>query len=369
MRRGFPRDVLESVSKIIDDVEGGGLSAALEYSRRLDGVVPENHLVAPRPGGDVEVVSAALAAAESLRRFYEKMAPPSAADYYSGVLRTALWRPVRSVGLYVPARYISTLVMLAVPAKIAGVDEIYVVTPPRGVTDELLAVARELGVKAVLAIGGPHGLAYAVHHLGVDMLAGPGGLYVQAAKYLLSQHVGIDGIEGPTELVVYAESVAPDTAARGALAQLEHGPTSFAYVLSPDPELLRGVEEIYKREKTSSMGPLETRRVSGVEEAVNLIERIAPEHLEVWGRREVAYRVRNVGAVSVNMPSPYLDYVAGISHVLPTGGSARWRGIVTPLTFMKAVGIAEAVGELALLEAARKLAEYEGFQLHRRALL
>jgi len=220
----------------------------------------------------------------------------------------------------------------------------------------------------IFPLGGPHGLAYAVFHLGVDAVAGPGGLYVQAAKYVLSQYVGIDGIEGPTELVVYAEGVDAETAMRGALAQLEHGPTSFAHFITPDPQLLRRAEEIYAREKTSSMGPLKTHLAAGVEEAVKLIDEIAPEHLEVWGRREVAYRVRNVGAVSVNMPSPYLDYAAGISHVLPTGGSARWRGIITPHTFMKPIGMAEAVGPLQLLDAARKLAEYEGFPYHRKAL-
>jgi len=366
--RGLPRDVVKAVEQIIDDVAARGLDAALEYSRRLDGTAPESPLLEPRPGGDPEVVAAALKAAEALETFYRKLTPSGAADYYGGVLRVVQWRPVRSAALYVPARYISTLVMLAVPAKTAGVEKIYVVTPPKGATPELLAVAKDLGVSAVVPIGGPQGLAYAVFHLGIDVAAGPGGLYVQAAKYVLSQYVGIDGIEGPTELVVYAEGVDAETAMRGVLAQLEHGPTSFAHLLSPDAQLLRRAEEIYAREKTSSMGPLKTHLVADVEEAVRLIDEVAPEHLEVWGRREVAYRVRNVGAVSVNMPSPYLDYAAGISHVLPTGGSARWRGIITPHTFMKPIGIAEAAGPLQLLDAARKLAEYEGFPHHREAL-
>ncbi|ABL88382.1 histidinol dehydrogenase [Pyrobaculum islandicum DSM 4184] len=368
MRRILPRDVVKSVEEIVDDVTERGLQAALEYSRRFDGVVPERALLEPRPGGDPDVVAAALEVAKSLEMLYSKLKPPEAVDFYGGVLRSVFWRPVRSVALYVPARYVSTLVMLAVPARAAGVEKIYVVTPPKGATGELLAVAKELDVAGVIPIGGPHGLAYAVFHMGVDMVAGPGGLYVQAAKYVLSLHVGIDGIEGPTELVVYAEGVPPEKAVAGALAQLEHGPTSFAYLVSTDSGLLEAAAEIYRRERTSSMGPLEVRKVHDVEEAVRLIDSIAPEHLEVWGAREVAYRVRNVGAVSVNMPSPYLDYAAGISHVLPTGGSARWRGIITPATFMKPIGVAEAVGRLELLEAARRLAEYEGFRYHRQAL-
>ncbi|MEZ0318472.1 MAG: histidinol dehydrogenase [Pyrobaculum sp.] len=367
-REAIPRDVIKQVETIIDDVAERGLEAALKYSERFDGVKPEKPVAEPRAGGEQNVVEAALKAAESLRRLYEKLKPVDVHDYYAGFVRYVLWRPVKRVAIYVPARYVSTLVMLAVPAEVAGVEEIYIVTPPRGVTEELLAVAKELGVRGVLQFGGPHGLAYAVYHMGVDMVAGPGGLYVQAAKYVLSKSVGIDGIEGPTELVVYAESMPPEVVVRGALAQLEHGPTSFAYILSPDEALLSAVREIYKREKTSSMGPLETRKVTSVSEAAEFIDAVAPEHLEIWGRRELAYMVRNVGAVSINMPSPFLDYVAGISHVLPTGGSARWRGIITPITFMKPVGVAEAASPSELAEAARVLARYEGFQYHYKAL-
>ncbi|MFN7105718.1 MAG: histidinol dehydrogenase [Pyrobaculum sp.] len=368
MRRPLPREAIRAVEPIVDDVAARGLEAALEYSERLDGVRPEKPLITPRGGGDPEVVAAALKAAESLERLYTQLTPRNVVDYYGGVLRTVVWRPVSAVALYVPARYISTLVMTAVPARAAGVSKIYVVTPPRGVTEELLAVASKLEIDAVFQLGGPHGLAYAVFHLGVDMVAGPGGLYVQAAKYVLSQHVGIDGVEGPTELVTYAEGVPPEVAAAGALAQLEHGPTSVAYIMSPDGRLLEAVGEIYRREKTSSMGPLEVRKVSDYREAAEVIDGIAPEHLEVWGRRELAYMVKNVGAVSIDMASPYLDYAAGISHVLPTGGAARWRGILTPMTFMKAIGLAEAVGHLELLQAAKILARYEGFQKHLEAL-
>lgn len=368
MRRLIPREVVKTVESIIDEVETKGLTAALEYSQKLDGVKPDKPLITPRRGEHNSVIKAALEVAQSLEKLYRQMTPHNVIDYYGGVARAVVWKAVNSVALYVPAGYISTLVMTAVPAKVAGVGEIYIVTPPRGVTEELLTVANELGVGAVLQLGGPHGLAYAVFHLGVDIVAGPGGLYVQAAKYVLSQYVGIDGVEGPTELVTYAEGVTPEVATAGVLAQLEHGPTSVAYLLSPDEKLLQTAMEIYKREKTSSMGPLEVRKVSNYREAAEVIDEIAPEHLEIWGRRELAYIVKNVGAISVNLTSPYLDYAAGISHVLPTGGSARWRGVLTPATFMKAIGIAEAVGELELLQAAEALAVYEKFQRHYAAL-
>lgn len=370
MRELLPEEALRAAAEIVDDVRARGLAAALEWSRRLDGVEPGDVVVPPRrdQAADGAVVEAALEAAKSLERVYARLRPADVVDYYEGVLRAVSWRPVESAALYVPARYISTLVMLAVPARAAGVGEIYVVTPPRGVTPELLTVAERLGVRGVVSLGGPQGLAYAAFQIGVDLLAGPGGVYVQAAKYLLSRYVGIDGIEGPTELVVYAEGVEPRRAVAGALAQLEHGPASFALFLSRDRSLVEAAEGIYLRERTSSMGALEARTVSSLEEAAGIIDGVAPEHLEVWGAPQLAQMVRNAGAISVDAPSPLLDYVAGISHVLPTGGSARWRGAVTPLTFMKPVGLAWLLADTRLREYAVRLAEYEGFKRHADAL-
>lgn len=369
MRPTLPREAIARAEEIVEAVFQGGEEAALRYSAELDGAVPPRPLVEPaEAGGDPEAVEAAMEAARSLEALYARLVPQGAVDQYGGFVRYVRWVPVRSAALYVPARFISTLVMLAVPARVAGVEELYVVTPPRGLTPELLAVARRLGVKAVVALGGPHGLAYAVWRLGVDMVAGPGGLYVQAAKYVLSRHVGIDGIEGPTELAVYAEGVPAEVAMRGVLAQLEHGPASQAHILSPDEGLLREAEAIYARERTSSMGPLHVLKVSGVDEAVRVIDGLAPEHLEVWGPRRLAFAVRNAGAVSIGLPSPYLDYVAGICHVLPTGGSARWRGALTPHVFMKAIGMAEGEPEERLRRAAAALARYEGFPMHLKAV-
>lgn len=365
----FPDEVLKRAGEIVEDVERRGVEAALEWSRRLDGAAPEKPLVEPRAAEfDADVVDAALAAARSLERAYKRLLPPDVVDYYEGVLRVIRWMPVEKAALYVPARYISTLVMTAVPAKIAGVEKIYVVTPPKGLTPELLALAERLGVSGVVPIGGAQGLAYAAFALGVDLLAGPGGAYVQAAKYLLSRYVGIDGIEGPTELAVYAEGVDAEAAVRGALAQLEHGPTSFAVLLSRDGGLLERALEIYRARRTSSMGPLEARRVSSLQEAAEAINSLAPEHVEVWGAPSLTPLIKNAGAISVDAPSPLLDYVAGISHVLPTGGSARWRGALTPLAFLKPLGVAQELSRSPLRRYAEALARYEGFKFHEEAL-
>jgi histidinol dehydrogenase (EC 1.1.1.23) len=181
VREPLPEEALRAAAEIVDDVRARGLAAALEWSRRLDGVEPGDVVVTPRgdQAADGAVVEAALEAAKSLERVYARLRPADVVDYYEGVLRAVSWRPVERAALYVPARYISTLVMLAVPARAAGVGEIYVVTPPRGVTPELLTVAERLGVRGVVSLGGPQGLAYAAFQIGVDLLAGPGGVYVQ----------------------------------------------------------------------------------------------------------------------------------------------------------------------------------------------
>nr|KJR73691.1 MAG: histidinol dehydrogenase [Thermoproteus sp. AZ2] len=370
MRSALDERALKAAAEIVEDVKSRGLEAAREWSLRLDGLAPEKPLLDARAPSsfDATVVEAALKAAESLERLYAKALPADAVDFFEGIMRVVKWLPVDSAAVYVPARYISTLVMTAVPAKVAGVKRIYAVTPPKGATPELLALAERLGLAGVVPLGGAQGLAYAVFHLGVDLVAGPGGAYVQAAKYVLSRYVGIDGIEGPTELAVYAEGVSAEVAMKGVLAQLEHGPASFALLLSRDAGLLEKARGIYEASKTSSMGPLEVRRVGGLEEAADVINSLAPEHVEVWGAPQLVPLIRNAGAISVNSPSPLLDYVAGISHVLPTGGSARWRGALTPLAFMKPIGIAWELSASPLRRYGEVLARYEGFKHHGDAL-
>ncbi len=371
-RVGGIEKYLAEVAAIIEGVKRGGLEALLRYSAEMDGMVPDKLLLTPGDvGGDGRVIEASLEAARSLREFYRGVAVSGdIADEYMGIRREVKCGPVRRVALYVPARYISTLVMGVVPAVVAGVDEIYVVTPPRGLTPEIVTLSYKLGVRGIVPLGGAHGVAAVALGIGVpkvDKVTGPGSIYVQAAKLLLSQYVGIDGFEGPTELAIYTESDGK-AAARDALAQLEHGPASFALVISPSEEALEYVERAYAEAASAErLGAIYTMNM-GQREAADVINELAPEHVEIIGAPHLADRITNAGVVSVDTPSALLDYVAGISHILPTGGAARWRGVITPMDYLKCVGYVREAARSPLREAAKVLAEYEGMDRHRYSL-
>ena len=371
-RAGGIEKYLAEVSTIIEGVRSGGVDALVRFSAEIDGEVPDNLLVVPSDvGGDERVIEAALDAARSLREFYRGV-PISggSTDEYMGIRREVRCGPVRRVALYVPARYISTLVMGVVPAVVAGVGEIYVVTPPRGLTPEIVTISYKLGVRGIVPLGGAHGVTAVALGIGVpkvDKVTGPGSIYVQAAKLLLSPYVGIDGFEGPTELAIYTESDGR-AAARDALAQLEHGPMSFALVISPSEEALEYVERAYaEAAKMERLGAIYTMRL-GQREAADVINELAPEHVEIIGAPHLADNITNAGVVSIDTPSALLDYVAGISHILPTGGAARWRGVVTPMDYLKCVGYVREVARSSLREAAKVLAGYEGMHRHRNSL-
>ncbi len=359
---------LAEVSAIIEDVRSGGVDAVLRYSAEFDGISPERLLVAPyEAGGDSRVLDAALEAAASLKTFYQRFAVPRiGGDEYMGIHREVRCLPVRRIALYVPARYISTLIMGVVPATVAGVDEIYVVTPPRGLTPEVVTLSYRLGVKGIVPLGGAHGVAAVALGIGVpkvDKVVGPGSVYVQVAKLLLSPYVGIDGFEGPTELVVYTESDGK-AAARDALAQLEHGASSFALVISPSEDALEYVERAYaEATATERLGSLYTMRL-GPSEAVDVINALAPEHVGIIGAPHLAEHITNAGIVSIDTPPALLDYAAGISHILPTGGAAKWRGVVTPMDYLKCVGYVWERYRSPLREPAKVLSRYEGMRRH-----
>ncbi|MFB6489881.1 MAG: histidinol dehydrogenase [Thermoproteus sp. AZ2] len=156
MRSALDERALKAAAEIVEDVKSRGLEAAREWSLRLDGLAPEKPLLDARAPSsfDATVVEAALKAAESLERLYAKALPADAVDFFEGIMRVVKWLPVDSAAVYVPARYISTLVMTAVPAKVAGVKRIYAVTPPKGATPELLALAERLGLAGVVPLGG-----------------------------------------------------------------------------------------------------------------------------------------------------------------------------------------------------------------------
>jgi histidinol dehydrogenase len=268
--------------------------------------------------------------------------------------------------------------MLAMTARVAGVDQVAVCAPPgpRGrAHPAILAACALCEVHEVYRMGGAQAvaaLAYGTDSVRrVDVIAGPGNAYVQEAKRQVVGQVGIDGIAGPSELAVVASDAAdPELIALDLLAQAEHGEDSQLWLLSPERRLLDAVEELLKRRDSVSDALVQLVEVEDVGVGVGAAEAIAPEHLELIGRTAEAYaeRVRFAGALYVGAAAgtAFGDYVAGSNHVLPTGGAARFQSSVSPATFRRRMARVSLPAEAAarLAPAGAALARAEGFPVH-----
>lgn len=378
-------EYVEKVRPVVEAVSREGYRAVRRFSEMFDGVsfddprVGEDEVRAALDEVDEKVLWALETVARSVRAYHQATLPrPSGAG--SAVLR---WVPVERVGVYAPggARpYPSTVIMTAIPARVAGSRLVVVATPPYGgggfkAHPLVLAAASAAGVDAVYAVGGAQavaGLAYGATPMPrVDVVAGPGSPYVEAAKLLVSRVVGVSVVAGPSEVAVIAdESADPLAVSYDLLAQAEHGPLSTALLATPSGELASEVERILRPVEGDHLGRVVIVETRSLEEAARLVDAYAPEHLEVLAGEpeEVLRIVRNAGAVSVGGPAALLDYAAGPSHVLPTGGSARWRGGLSVYDFLKPVAVVSGVGAGELVEAALVLARAEGFEYHAKSL-
>jgi histidinol dehydrogenase len=290
---------------------------------------------------------------------------------------------VTAAGCYVPggrAAYPSSLVMAVVPAQVAGVDRIVVVSPPGpegAPADVVLATAAILGVDEVYAVGGAAAiaaLAYGTPTIApVSVITGPGSSWVQEAKRQVTGQVGIDGFAGPSEVMIVADATAdPLAIALDLLAQAEHGADSVAALASADPLVIDAVAAALAAE-AEPIGAVTLVDCRSLDDAVALAEAFAPEHLELCVRdaHGVADRIRQAGAVFVgpNCATAYGDYVAGSNHVLPTGGAARFASALGPSTYLRRMSIVEMTDSAvqALTPHVERLAEAEGFPLHGRS--
>ena len=288
-------------------------------------------------------------------------------------------RPVESAGIYVPGgrfSYPSTVIMTAIPARTAGVKKIVVVTPPKNITPELLYAARISGVSEIYRVGGPWAvaaLAFGTESVPeVDMIVGPGNKFVNEAKRQVFGKVGIDSLAGPSEIAVIADDTADERfVAQDILAQLEHDPEARAYFFTDSLKVLRGVNNaLYGK-----IGRKQLKVVKcSMERAVELVNGIAPEHLEIAAKRanKIASGVKNAGAVFIGNYSPVAagDYWAGPSHTLPTGGSARFSGGVSVSTFLKRTSYVELSRKHLLYGAKwiKSIAKAEGLVQHERSI-
>jgi histidinol dehydrogenase len=373
-------DALPRAAEIVADVRDRGDEAVLEWTEVLDGERPAALRVSAEEIASAEAPPSFIAAvhrlAAAVRVFHEPQRPnDTAVSTWPGVEASRRFLPVASVGVYAPggrAAYPSSLVMAVVPAQLAGVERIAVVSPhPPAV---LLAAARELGVDEVYAVGGAQAigaLAYGTESIpAVDKIVGPGNRWVTAAKLVVSGRVGIDLPAGPSEVMVVADETA-DAAlcAADLLAQAEHGPDSECVLVTTSPGV---AEEVAAR--TSGWEQVRIETVGSLDEALTLVDEYAPEHLElhVAEPTDFAGRVRNAGAIFLGPSAPAVvgDYACGTNHVLPTGGLARAAGGLGLDSFLKSVQVVSTTPEglEAMRETIGALAAAEGLPLHAAAV-
>lgn len=382
----------QTVADTLADVRRSGDLALVEHARlfgspgfvRAQLRVPAAALAAARGRLAPELAAAIDAAAQQVRAFATAVCPTDLDVTLAPGQRIRMRSvPVAAAGCYVPggrAAYPSSLVMAVIPAQVAGVERIAVVSPPGPdgrPADVVLATAALLGVDEVYAVGGAAAiaaLAYGTDTIApVSVITGPGSSWVQEAKRQVSGQVGIDGFAGPSEVMIVADGTAdPVALALDLLAQAEHGPDSVAAIASADPTLIDAVARGLAAEQ-EPLGAVTLVDCQTLEDAVALAEAFAPEHLElcVQDANGVADRIRQAGAVFIgpNCATAYGDYVAGSNHVLPTGGAARFASALGPSTYLRRMSIVEMTDSAvqALTPHLERLAEAEGFVLHARS--
>ena len=388
-------DVSEQVAGVIGSVREGGDAAVRELAAGFGEPVAEAlaisaDAVAAAPGllepELREALRVAAANVEAVARAeLAGLERPTALELAQGQRVEVRAAPVAAAGVYAPggrAAYPSSVLMAAIPARVAGVGRVVVATPPAGggrPSAPVLAACALAGVDEVYAIGGAQAiaaLAYGTESVqAVDVIAGPGNRFVTEAKRQVAGRVGIDGLAGPSELMVVADGGAdPQWLALDLCAQGEHGDDSQLVAVSGDPALLDRAAELVERtaaERPSVAAASLTLIVApGIELAMALADAYAPEHLELAfaGADEATARARIAGCVFIGSAgaTAFGDYVAGSNHVLPTGGAARWGGPLGPGAFMRRGAVVSvrsaAAAELAPHVAA--LAEAEGFPVH-----
>jgi histidinol dehydrogenase len=392
-------DVDAAVASIIDDVARRGDAALIDYTRRFDrlelsasGLRLTRHEIAEgAAAAPAETVAALRLAAERIESFHHRQLP-APIDYVDalGVRLASRWRPIAAAGLYVPggtAAYPSSVLMNAIPAKVAGVERLVMTVPaPGGVLNPLVLAAAELvGIDEVYRVGGAQAiaaLAYGTATIApVDKIVGPGNAYVAAAKRRVFGTVGIDMIAGPSEILVVADRHNdPRWIAADLLSQAEHDGAAQSILLTDDAAFAAQVEAMVERYLASLPRAQIARAsweahgaillVADWAEAAALIDRIAPEHLELAldEADALAEQVRHAGAIFLGRYTPEAigDYIAGPNHVLPTARSARFASGLGVLDFLKRSSLVrcDAASLAALAPSAIRLAEAEGLEAH-----
>ncbi len=402
-KRDHAEDVTTAALAIVRDVQARGDEAVAEYTKRFDGFDPmeigfqvgRDEIDAAETACPEDVRDALTLAASRIRAYHERQRP-EAVSYTddAGVTLGYRWSPVRAAGLYVPggkAVYPSSVLMNAIPAKAAGVERVVMTVPtPEGqINPVVLAAARIAGVDTIYRVGGAQAvaaLAFGTTSIArVDRIAGPGNAYVNAAKRLVYGQVGIDLLAGPSEILVIADKDNdPAWIAMDLLSQAEHDEAARAVLITDDETFAQAVVAAVDRH----LETLERREIAGaswrthggvivvdrLDQAPDIVNRLAPEHLEIATADPEALLgdITEAGAIFLGNHTPEAvgDYVAGTNHVLPTGGAARFASGLSVLDFMKRTSVVRCSPEglRAIGPAGITLARAEGLEAHAQSI-
>jgi len=396
----YGKHIEEDVKRIIKEIRKRGDKGLLKYAKKFDGLQDLSHIEVTEeeierawksvPGKDIGIIKYA---ARKIRAFHKKQKVRGWVSREEGILLGQQVIPMERVGLYVPggkALYPSTVLMSAIPARIAGVNEIIMCTPAReGIDPYILVAARIGGVNRIYKAGGAQAIAamaYGTETIPrVDKIVGPGNIYVAMAKKLLYGQVDIDMVAGPSEILVIADEGAnPSFVAMDLLSQAEHDEEAISILLTPSADLARNVyvqmKDMYKTLPRRDIIETSLQKqgliciTGSLHEAIAISNDIAPEHLSIQVRQpgKVLRQIKHAGAIFLGPYTPQTigDYVAGPNHTLPTGGTARFFSPLSVDDFVKKSSII-MYNKKALKRdgpAAIRMAEIEGLQAHKEAI-
>ncbi len=381
----FSEEVEQKVKKIVREVRLKGDEALLFYTKKFDKIllqskdlkIDKKRIKQSYDKVDKHFLKSIMIAKKNITEFHTKNHKKSWQVMKEGIILGEIWHPIESIGVYIPGgkySYPSTILMTVVPAKVAGVWRIIMVTPPENLTSEVLVTADIVGVDEIYQVGGAQAiaaLAYGTQTIPkVDKIVGPGNIYVTCAKKIVFGDVGIDLIAGPSEVAVLADATANSNyVIYDLLAQIEHGAEANATLITTSDDLLKKVKKklnsLIKKEENINF-----IKTKNIDEAIENVNKIAPEHLEILTKnpKKILSKIKNAGAIFVGEFSPVAvgDYIAGPSHVLPTGAAARFSSGLGVDDFLKKSSLIwyNKKGLSKYAKAIEKLAEIEGFIRH-----
>lgn len=387
-RKSVIEDVYDDVRKIIDDVRTDGDKAIIRLEKKFDNVdlddisVTNDEFDSAMDNVDQRTVDSLNLAYKRIYSYHDKQRRKNWFIENDGSILGEIFVPMENVGCYVPSSYFSSLLMSVIPAKVAGVKNISVCTPPnkKGKIDDLILVAAKITNVSVYKVGGAQaiaGLAYGTETIPkVEKIVGPGNKYVTAAKILLKDRVEIDFPAGPSELLILADkSAIPEFLALDLLAQAEHDYNSRAILITTSEDLIEQVEEeIEQEDDIVKKGSIYLVKSDSIDDSIRITNDFAPEHLEIITEDPmyVLKHIKNAGSIFIGDYSPVAagDYASGTNHILPTAGYAKVLSGLSVDDFLKRMSVQmldkdalKVIGEDVIL-----MAEKEGLKTHARSI-